>query len=145
MKKEFFGLLIILLVIIAGCTKVQEQPPLAIPEGKFTGKFTRLHLNPSNNKIDTLSANFVITFSAATGYAVLSDTSIVHAGSKGSYIVDPYFMQFTDSTIPAGPVPTTGKTHLAGVYDYYYKSPVLKFSRTTSDTLGYSYDLILTP
>ena len=143
MKKNLFGLLIILLVIVAGCTKFEETPVI-IPEGKFSGKFTRLHLNKVNNKIDTLSANLVVTFSAATGYAVLSDTSIVHAGSKGSFIVDRSFIQFSDSTIPPGPVPTTGKIHLAGIYEYYYRGSILKFGRS-NDTLSYSYDLALAP
>jgi hypothetical protein len=143
MKKNLFGLLIILLVIVAGCRK-EEEEPITMPQGKFTGKFTRLHLNKTNNKIDTLSSNFVITLSESTGFAVLSDTTVIHAGSKGSFIIDPYYIQFSDSTIPAGPVPTKGKIHLAGVYDYYYQGSVLKFGRA-NDTLSYSYDLILTP
>jgi hypothetical protein len=143
MKKKLFGLLIVSLALIAGCAK-EEETPLVIPEGKFSGKFTRLRLNKTTNKIDTLNANLVITFSTANGYAVLSDTSVVHAGSKGSYAVDRFFMQFGNTTIPVGPVPTTGKVHLAGIYDYTYKGNSLKFARS-NDTLAYYYDLILTP
>jgi hypothetical protein len=143
MKKNLLGLLIILLVIVSGCAKEQETP-LEIPTGKFSGSFTRLHLNKTNNKIDTLKANLVITFSTTAGYAVLSDTSVVHAGSKGSYSVDPLYIQFGDNTIPVGPVPTTGKTHLAGIYDYYYKANSLKFAKS-NDTIGYYYDLTLVP
>jgi hypothetical protein len=143
MKKNLFGLLIILLVIVAGCSK-QEETPVIIPQGKFSGSFTRLHLNKTNNKVDTLKANLIVTFSTTTGYAVLSDTSIVHAGSKGSYTVDPVYIQFGDSTIPVGPVPTTGKTHLAGIYEYVYTGNSLKFGKS-NDTLGYFYDLTLAP
>ena len=144
MKKNLLGLLIISLVVLAGCAK-KEEAPVIIPEGKFAGQFTRLHYSIATNKLDTLKANLVITFSKTTGFAVLSDTSIVHAGSKGGYVVDPYFLQFSDTTIPPGPVPTTGKIHLAGIYDYYYNgNDILKFGRA-NDTLSYSYDLILIP
>jgi hypothetical protein len=143
MKKNLFGLLILLSVIVTGCAKKEEEP-LIIPEGKFSGLFTRLHLNQTTSKIDTLTANLVITFSATNGYAVLSDTSVVHAGSKGGYIIDPYFIEFGNTTIPAGPVPTTGKVHLAGIYEYYYKDNTFKFARS-NDTLKDYYDLVRVP
>ncbi len=143
MKKNLLGLLIVSLFMIAGCAK-EDQAPVVIPEGKFSGNFTRLHLNKTTNKIDTLKANLVITFSTTTGYAVLSDTSVVHAGSKGSYVVDPLYIQFGDSTIPVGPVPTTGKVRLAGIYDYIYQGTSLKFAKS-NDTIGYFYDLTKTP
>ena len=143
MKKNLFGLLMILLVIVAGCIK-QEETPVIIPQGKFSGSFTRLHLNKAANKIDTVKANMVITFSPTAGYAVLSDTSVVHAGSKGSYTLDRLYIQFGDNTIPAGPVPTTGKSHLAGIYDYTYNGINFKFAKS-NDTLGYYYDLTLIP
>lgn len=143
MKKNLFGLLMLTLVVVTGCVK-EEEAPLIIPEGKFAGSFRRLHVNKTTNKIDTLTANVVITFSATTGYAVLSDTSVVHAGSKGGYTIDPYYINFGDSTIPAGPVPTTGKVHLAGLYQYYYKDNIFKFART-NDTLDLYYDLQRAP
>ena len=133
----------ILLVIVAGCAK-QEETPVIIPQGKFSGSFTRLHLNRTTNKIDTLKANMVINFSTTTGYAVLSDTSVVHAGSKGSYTLDRLYIQFGDNTIPVGPVPTTGKSHLAGIYEYTYTGTSFKFAKS-NDTLGYYYDLTLAP
>ena len=144
MKKNLFGMLILLLVIVTGCVKKQEEAPLEIPKGTFSGGFTSLHVNKSTNKVDTVKANMVITFSTTTGYAVLSDTSVVHAGSKGGYVIDPLFIEFGDSTIPAGPIPTTGKVHLAGVYRYSYKNNNLKFTRS-NDTLGVYYDLTLAP
>ncbi len=143
MKKKFLGLLIASIVVLAGCAKIEEEP-IVIPEGKFSGVFTRLHLNKTTNKIDTLKANMVITFSANTGYAVLSDTSVVHAGSKGGYLVYRTLIEFGDKTIPAGPIPTTGKTRLAGVYEYYYKDNVFKIARS-NDTLAVYYDLALVP
>lgn len=143
MKKNLLGLLIASLVVLAGCAK-QEEEPLILPEGKFTGLFTRLHANKTTNKIDTLKANMVITFSATTGYAVLSDTSVVHGGSKGSFVIDPLYIQFNDTTIPAGPIPTTGKVRLAGIYEYYYKGNSLKIGRG-NDTISYYYDLTLAP
>ncbi|RZA03555.1 MAG: hypothetical protein EOP47_02390 [Sphingobacteriaceae bacterium] len=143
MKKNLFGLLIILSVIVVGCAKEQEVP-LEIPTGKFSGSFTRLHLDTKTLKIDTLKADLVITFSATTGYAVLSDTTTVHAGSKGGYIVDPLYIQFGDNTIPPGPIPTTGKTRLAGIYQYYYKDNVFKLAKS-NDTLDFYYDLIRVP
>jgi len=143
MKKNLFGLLIILLVTVAGCAK-KEETPVEIPQGTFSGSFTRLHYSTVTKKIDTLKANLVIKFSTTTGYAVLSDTSVVHAGSKGGYAVDPYYIEFGNTTIPPGPVPTTGKVHLAGLYEYYYKGNSLKFGRS-NDTLSYYYDLTLAP
>ena len=143
MKKNLFGLLIVILFVITGCKKL-EQEPVIIPQGKFSGKFTRLHLNKTTNKIDTANANMVINFSTTTGFEVLSDTSAVHAGSKGTYVVDPLYIQFGDNTIPAGPIPTTGKVHLAGFYEYYYKGNILKIGKS-NDTLSYTYDLTLIP
>lgn len=143
MKKNLLGLFIILSVVVAGCAK-EEDTPIVIPEGKFSGSFTRLHLDTKTLKIDTLKANLVITFSTTTGYAVLSDTSVVHAGSKGGFIVDPLFIQFGDTTIPPGPVPTTGKTHLAGIYEYYYKEGIFKIAKS-NDTLDFYYDLVRVP
>ena len=143
MKKNLLGLLAILLVTVAGCAK-KEETPVVIPQGTFSGSFTRLHYSVATKKMDTLKANLVIKFSTTTGYAVLSDTSVVHAGSKGGYTVDQLYINFGDNTIPAGPIPTTGKVHLAGVYEYYYQGTSLKFGRA-NDTLGYYYDLTLAP
>jgi hypothetical protein len=141
MKKNLLGLLVILLITVAGCVK-KEETPVEIPQGTFAGSFTRLHYSVATNKMDTLKANLVIKFSTTTGYAVLSDTSVVHAGSKGGYSVDPYYIEFGNTTIPAGPVPTTGKVHLAGIYEYVYTANSLKFAKS-NDTLGYYYDLTL--
>ena len=143
MKKNLFGLLITLLVVVTGCAK-KEETPIIVPQGTFSGNFTRLHYSVATNKMDTLKANLVIKFSTTTGYEVLSDTSVVHAGSKGSYNVDQLYMEFGDTTIPAGPIPTTGKVHLAGIYAYSYKGNSLKFTRS-NDTLGVFYDLTLAP
>ena len=143
MKKNLLGLLVILLVTLAGCSK-EEETPVVIPQGTFSGSFTRLHYSKVTNKMDTLKANLVIKFSTTTGYAVLSDTSVVHAGSKGGYTVDQLYINFGDNTIPAGPIPTTGKVHLAGFYEYNYQGTSLKFGRA-NDTLGYYYDLTLAP
>ncbi|GAB2983091.1 hypothetical protein GCM10027049_20050 [Mucilaginibacter puniceus] len=143
MKKNLFGLLIILSVIATGCAK-EEEAPLEIPEGKFSGSFRRLHLDKTTSKIDTLTANLVITLSTTAGYAVLSDTSVVHAGSKGGYAIDPLYIEFGDTTVPPGPLPTTGKTHLAGFYLYYYKDDLLKLAKS-NDTLDYYYDLVRVP
>ena len=143
MKKNLLGLLAILLFTAAGCAK-KEETPIIIPQGTFSGSFTRLRYSAATNKMDTLKANLVIKFSTVTGYAVLSDTSVVHAGSKGGYSVDQLYMNFGDSTIPVGPIPTTGKVHLAGLYEYYYQGTSLKFGKS-NDTLGYYYDLTLAP
>ncbi len=142
MKKNLFGLFITLLVIASGCKKTEETP-LIVPQGKFSGKFTRLHLDKRTNKIDTLKADMVITLSTTTGYAVLSDTTVVHAGSKGLYGVDRSFIEFSDNTIPAGPLSIIGKTHLAGVYQYNYNGNNLQIGRS-NDTLSYYYNLLLT-
>lgn len=143
MKKNLFGLLIILLVFVAGCAK-KEETQVEIPQGTFSGSFTRLHYSKATNTMDTLKANLVIKFSTTTGYAVLSDTSVVHAGSKGGYSVDQLYINFGNTTIPVGPIPTTGKVHLAGLYQYYYQGTSLKFGKA-NDTLGYYYDLTLAP
>ena len=145
MKKNLLGLFVLLLVIaVAGCKKTEQQP-VVLPEGNFTGKFQRIHLNPSNNKLDTLYANLIVNLSASTGYVVLGDTINVHAGSKGTYIADPNFIQFIDNTLlPSGIIPRTGKTHLAGVYQYLYDGNSLKIG-ANNDTLSYYYELKKTP
>ena len=139
-KLNYLFPLVILLTLIAGCTK-DTSTPVVLPVGNFAGTFTRLHLNPLTNKVDTITAKLNISMSAATGYAVTGDTTH-HAASHGSYIVDGVNIQFTDLTLPTNTSAATpaAKTHLSGVYQYVYSAPslVVQFS---NDTLVLNYTL----
>ena len=139
MKKNLYLLLITMVVIAAGCKKT-EQIPVTLPEGKFSGTFRRIHLNPLNNKVDTASANLTVTLSAATGYTVTGDTTTLHAGSSGNYAVDGTYMQFNDKTLVSGVKPVNNKVHLSGLYQYLYDGTTLQIG-ASNDTLNYFYNL----
>jgi len=140
-KLHYLFPLLILFTLIAGCVK-DTSAPVVLPVGNFAGTFTRVHLNPYTNKIDTITAKLNIAMSATTGYAVTGDTTH-HAASHGSYIVDGVNIQFTDLTLPtnlSAATPVT-KTHLSGLYQYVYSAPslVIQFA---NDTLVLNYTLV---
>ena len=139
MKNNFYLLLITLLIVAAGCKKTTTDP-VVLPEGKFTGTFVRLHLNPITNKLDTATANLIFNISAATGYAITGDTSVFHAGSHGSMVVDGTFAQFSDQTLTPNTPLYPGKVHLAGIYNYSYNGKNFNFA-INNDTLGFYYNL----
>jgi hypothetical protein len=138
LKLNYLFPLLMLLIILVGCVK-NNVPPVVLPTGTFTGTFTRIHLNPVNNKLDTIKANLTLTLSAATGFAVTGDTTR-HAGSHGSYAVDGQNIAFSDATLPANSTTIPAKIHLNGLYGYNYSSPSLQIG-FSSDTLAVLYNL----
>lgn len=146
MKTKLLPLLIaaiVLTVFISSCLKPASNPAPVIPTGNFAGTFTRLHLNLTKNKVDTITAQLTLTMSSTTGYAVGGDTSH-HAASHGSYAVDGVNIAFSDLTLPStanGTIPTPTKTHLNGVYQYSYVAGSSLQIQAVGDTLAYYYNM----
>jgi len=144
MKRKLNYLFPILLLLgTAGCVKTSNDPStIDIPVGNFTGQFTRIHLNPNTNKLDTIKANITLNMGTATGYVVGGDTTN-HAASYGSYVVDGQNIAFSDHTLPSTTTITTPpvKIHLNGIYQYQYAPPVLQIG-VQNDTISFFYNLI---
>ncbi len=128
-------------IALGSCVKKSTPTPVLTPTGTFTGTFTRLHQNPKTSKIDTLKANLQLALTSNNNFVITGDTSTVHAGSYGTYGFSSIYsnlIQFIDKTAP-----TTGisvKSHLNGVYQYYYDGSVFQLS-ASNDTLAYLYNL----
>jgi len=127
------------LVLTAGCVKQQDNPPVVLPAGNFSGTYLQIHLNPTTGKKDTTQGNLNIAMSSTTGYAVTGDTS-KHAASHGSYAVDGVNIQFIDQTLPSIITKPPAKIHLAGIYQYGYNSPNLQIV-FQNDTLAILYNM----
>ncbi|MBS1525562.1 MAG: hypothetical protein JST19_07930 [Bacteroidetes bacterium] len=130
-----------LLLCLGGCFKNNAAvPPLVVPSGTFTGEFRLLHRSSVNVPFDTTKAEIVLTLNTpAYTYAVTGDTSTVHAGSKGVWGMNNSYINFADNTYPKSGTPT--KTHLNGLYLYYYNGSVFQMIATSADTLALQYDL----
>jgi hypothetical protein len=142
MKKNLPYLLLIFLALATGCAKVttNASPTVAAPSGTFTGEFRLLHRSNDKVPFDTTKAEIVLTLTTpAYSYAVTGDTSTLHAGSFGSYTLNTQEILFTDKTYPVSGVPK--KTHLNGLYLYYYDGSVFQMLAYSSDTLSLEYDL----
>jgi hypothetical protein len=108
--------------------------------GTFTGQFRLLHRSTDKVPFDTTSTNIVLTMtSPAYTFTVTGDTSTVHAGSYGTYALNSQEILFTDKTYPKTGIPT--KTHLNGLYLYYYDGSTFQMLAYSSDTLSLEYDL----
>lgn len=144
MKKKLLYLLPVLSLLAVGCFKNQVASPAAsgLPSGTFTGQFRLLHRSTDKVPFDTTSCNLTLTLNANNAtYAVTGDTSTVHAGSNGTYGISSPYINFTDKTYPKTGAPT--KTHLNGLYQYYYDGTVFQMLAYSSDTLSLQYDLKL--
>ena len=139
MKNKLYYLFLVFMVVAASCKKT-EQTPFVLPEGNFIGTFTRIHYNIRTAKLDTATANLIVKLSAATGFSVTGDTTKYHAGSHGSYIANPYNMQFLDQTLVPNTPLYPGKEHLAGIYNYSLSDGNLKIA-ANNDTIGVYYNL----
>jgi hypothetical protein len=76
----------------------------------------------------------------ATGFKVTGDTTTIHAGSYGNYVVTTGTsqIQFEDKTWPLTGTPA--KIHLDGIYSYTYDGATLQMAAyDPADTLEYYY------
>lgn len=141
MKNKLAYLLFLLPVLIAGCSKPAPIAPVFnAPLGAFTGQFVRLYKNTWRGGYDTLKANLQLDLSTNIGYTVKGDTTTIHAGSYGSFVVGTANITFFDQTsFGAGPT----KTHLSGTYQYSYDGLNLlitgKAISASGDSLFYNY------
>jgi hypothetical protein len=142
MKKNLLYTLLIFLALASGCAKetVDSSTTVPVPSGTFTGQFRLLHRSTDKVPFDTTSANIVLTLTTpAYTYTVTGDTSTLHAGSYGGYSLNSTEILFTDKTYPTSGVPK--KTHLNGLYLYYYDGSTFQMLAYSSDTLSLEYDL----
>ncbi len=143
-SKVYNSILIIALVLISGCAGKSTIAPTTnnAPIGTFTGQFTYLHVSSQTHKKDSLKANIVLNLNQSTGFSVTGDTTIVHAGSHGGYVINNTFtnIYFLDETYPKTGTPS--KTHLNGVYNYIYDGTNLQLAAYGAlDTLSLIYIL----
>jgi len=141
MKNKILYFIPLILISATGCFNTKTDiPPVTPPSGTFTGQFRYLHRHSSNVAFDTVKANLTVTMnSTANTFAVTGDTSTAHAGSKGSFSFGSPYMLFTDNTYPKTGTPA--KTHLNGLYLYYYDGTVFQLLAYSADTLSLQYDL----
>ena len=141
MKKKLLYLLPALALLAVGCLKTTSDiPKQALPAGKFTGQFRLLHRSTNTVPYDTLKCNLTVTIGGSGNtYTVTGDTATLHAGSSGTYGISSPFISFVDNTYPKSGAPA--KTHLNGVYQYYYDGTVFQMLAYSIDTLSLQYDL----
>jgi len=138
-----FPFLPVFLLVMSGCggSGTSSNPTPNVPNGTFSGTFTLYYLHDKTGVIDTSTATLNLSMQK-TGFAVTGDTSKVHAGSYGGYIVNSTYtaIDFVDKTYPTSGTPT--KVHLNGVYQYTFNGTTLQMeAQSAYDTLHYSYNL----
>jgi hypothetical protein len=140
MKKKTIKLMAALLlgtgIMVTGClSDKSDNTPLPSPSGKFDGQFRMLRKKTTGSGYDTVKKETIrLTIKPDSGYKVTGDT-ILHAGSHGSYEYNYYYIGFDDVTS------TSAKSHLDGVYQYYYDGTIFQIARNYADTLKLQYDL----
>ena len=140
MKNKLLYLLPLLAVFVTGCLKrTSDIPPTPALSGTFTGQFRLLHRSTNKVPFDTTKTNLTITLTSTGNYTVTGDTSVVHAGSNGKYAASAPYINFVDKTYPISGTPT--KTHLNGIYQFYYDGSVFQMLAYSLDTLALQYDL----
>jgi hypothetical protein len=131
------------LFVLSACLKTESAVNVPTPTGTFNGEFRLLRKKVNQVKFDTVKANIQLVFTDNTNYKVLGDTVLVHAGSKGTVEMgkgaSAGLIAFTDTTYPKSGKPA--KTHLNGVYQYYYDGSKLQMVANSADTLSLQYDL----
>ncbi|RYZ99985.1 MAG: hypothetical protein EOP47_15325 [Sphingobacteriaceae bacterium] len=130
-------------ILVTGCvSNKNETIPLPAPNGKFDGEFRVLKKKASGTGYDVIVKDTIrLTISPDSGYRVTGDTT-KHAGSKGSYVYDYYYIKFNDKTY----TDTASKRHLNGVYAYFYDGTRFEIARNygtnvLGDTLKLQYEL----
>jgi hypothetical protein len=122
-----------------------SNPTPNVPEGTFSGKFSLYHLHDKSGVVDTQTAVVNLNIETSTGFKVTGDTSTVHAGSYGSFVVNSNYTEidFVDKTYPTTGTPA--KVHLNGIYNYSFNGTTLQMVTTSAyDTLTYVYNLTRT-
>ena len=141
MKHKLLYLLLAMATLASACIKnTTETTSTPEPSGTFTGQYTMLHRALGATKIDTPQKAIVtITLTSATHLFTVTGDTTVHAGSLGSYSVSSPFITFIDKTYPKTGVPV--KTHLYGIYQYYYDGSNVFQMLGGNDTVNVEYDL----
>ena len=140
MKSKLLYLLLLIIVFGSGCVNTKNNnTPVPVPAGTFTGTFRKIHQTAKTGKLDTASAAIQITLNTTTGFTVTGDTTTLHAGSYGGYAIASTFIEFNDVTLPKIGVPV--KIHLNGAYQYYFDGTVFQMLSNPSDTIAYQYDM----
>ncbi len=142
MKSKLLYLFLSVIVLASSCVGNKATPtPVNYPSGTFTGQFRLIRTNLNTGVHDTSLANIQLTMNLTTGFAVTGDTSTVHAGSHGGYVINATYIDFQDVTYPKTGTPT--KTHLSGDYEYYYDgSSILQMlAASPLDTVVLQYDM----
>ena len=138
-KKLFYPLLLLALFGVACIKETATSIPASGPSGTFTGQFRLLRRSTDKVPFDTTKANLSITLnSVSNSFAIGGDTTIVHAGSHGSYTISAPFINFTDQTLSK--TSAQAKAHLSGLYQYYYDGTVFQLLAYSADTLSLQYD-----
>jgi hypothetical protein len=138
MNKRLIFLVTMSAILSTGCFKAKNDTvPLPVPQGNFSGQFSYIHKRPGSVvKYDTSKAQLVLTL-ANNRFKITGDTATLHAGSRGLFGMDAYYMQFADSTVYQSPT----KFHLHGVYQYLYDGTALQIGASSGDSLSVFYDL----
>ena len=140
--KRLIYVLPLLLALASGCLKddgnYSYNLPAPAPSGTFSGEFRRVSSN-ADHSIVTIKTNIKVIIGPAANYSVQGDTTIIHAGSKGSYTINGDRIKFEDSTLSKTGTPT--KTHLDGEYLFVYNGSIFQMKKNVGDTLNLQYDL----
>jgi hypothetical protein len=144
MKRYLFYLIPVLLIFAVACSPKSDATVVPTPAGSFTGQF-RFYTRNSSGNYDSVKNSIFLKMTTDGHFRVISDTTLYHAGSHGTFNYDGYYLLFNDSTYSAT-APKT-KRHLSGLFQYVYDGTTLKMLRTTAgtspDTIG-RYDLTKT-
>jgi hypothetical protein len=146
MKTKLLYLILPVIIFASGCVSNKNSNPTPVnpPLGTFTGEFKRTHTNAITGAIDSTRANIILQMET-TGYKVTGDTSTLHAGSYGGFIINAAGtgIDFVDKTFPLTVTPV--KIHLNGVYQYTYQGTNLQLlAYGPQDTLSFYYNLTKT-
>jgi hypothetical protein len=142
MKKQLLYIFLGITILSAGCIKnTNDSNPVAPPQGKFAGKFFRIHRSLNSFVNDTVKIDVTMEMVNDT-FKFTGDTS-KHAGSYGKFNYNQSYIEWVDNTVPAGVNSTTlPKPHLNGLYPYLYDGITFKFGASSvPDTLTYYYEL----
>src|SRR5579872_5810133 len=142
MKYRLLLLVAAAALLMVGCFKttsdLANSSNVTAISGTFTGQFRLLHRSTDKVPFDTTSCNITLTINpTGNTYTVTGDTTTVHAGSHGTYAVSSPYIDFSDVTYPKSGIPN--KTHLNGIYQFYYDGTNFQMLAYSIDTLSLQY------